>query len=219
MIHSPWRRASASTAASSSCVATKPVGLAGELMKIARVAGRHRGWRAARRSSRQRVGAALERDEDRRAPASVTAPAKFGQAGEGISASSPGADRQARGDFERVHAADGDEEALGREFAAARRRAVDARHVARDRLAQLGDAALMGVEGLAAVERGLGRVDDEARRRPVALADPQRDQALPAAAIVEHFDDAARRRRRASPAEFRRANRARSGGASGRERS
>ena len=42
-----------------------------------------------------------------------------------------------------------------------------ARHVAGDRLAQLGDAALVGIESLAAVERSLGGLDDERRRWPV----------------------------------------------------
>src|SRR6185437_14569851 len=41
-------------------------------------------------------------------------------------------------------------------------------------------------------ERGLGRLADERRRRQVALADPERNEALPVAAIVEHLDDAAR---------------------------
>ena len=44
--------------------------------------------------------------------------------------------------------------------------------------------------------RGL---DDEARRRQIALADPERDQPLPAAPVVEHLDDAAVAARRAPP--------------------
>ena len=95
-------------------------------------------------------------------------------------------------DLDCVHAADGDEEILGRESAASGRRAVDVGHVGGDRRAELGHAALVGVECLAAVERGLGRLADERRRRQVALADPQRNEPLPAAAVIEHLDDAAR---------------------------
>ena len=36
-----------------------------------------------------------------------------------------------------------------------------------------------------------GRLADEGRRRQVAFADPERDQALPVAAVVEDLDDAA----------------------------
>ena len=127
-----------------------------------------------------------------RAPEISSAPTKLGQAGVGTIASSPGPAIIRVASLDRVHAADGDEEILRRERSASRRRAVDAGHVGGDRRAQLRHAALVGVEGLAAVERGLGRLADERRRRQVALADPQWNQPLPAAAVVEHLDDAAR---------------------------
>ena len=77
-----------SVAAISSRVATKPVGLAGELKKIARVAvvtaaASLSGSRLQRPFRSSSTGAA-------RAPDVSTAPTKFGQAGEGISVSSPG---------------------------------------------------------------------------------------------------------------------------------
>jgi hypothetical protein len=97
-------------------------------------------------------------------------------------------------DLDRVHTPNGDEEALGGERAAPGRRAIDSAHIGGDRIAQVRNAALSGVEGLAAVERGLGRFADEGGRRQVAFADPERDQTLPPATVVEHFDDAARRR-------------------------
>ena len=62
---------------------------------------------------------------------------------------------------------------------------------------------LVGVEGLAAIERGLGRLDDELRRRQVALADPERDQTLAAAPVIEHLDDAAQLDGAQRRAEFR----------------
>jgi hypothetical protein len=48
----------------------------------------------------------------------------------------------------------------------------------------------VGAEGLAAIERGLGRFGDERRGRQIAFADPKRDQTLAAAPVVEDFDDA-----------------------------
>ena len=75
-------------------------------------------------------------------------------------------------DFDRVHSPDGDEKGLGRKRAPARRGPVDPRHVVRDRLTQLGDAALPGVEGLATVERRLGRFVNEWRGRQITLAHP-----------------------------------------------
>jgi hypothetical protein len=62
------------------------------------------------------------------------------------------------------------------------------RSVAGDRRAQFRDAALGGIERVTAVERGFGRLADERRRRQVALADPQGNEPLPAAAVVEHFE-------------------------------
>ena len=121
------------------------------------------------------------------------APTKFGHAGEGISASSPGAERQARRDLDRMHAADGGEEALGPERAAARRGAVDAGHVGGDRFAQRRGFRPGGCKRF---RRGRATPSPprptKSRRRQVALADPERNEPLPAAAVVEHFDDAAR---------------------------
>ena len=76
----------------------------------------------------------------------------------------------------------------------AKRLAVGALVIAGERRAQLRDAALMGVEGLAGGQRSRRRIGDEGRGRQVAFADPERDQALPAAAVIEHFDNAAFRR-------------------------
>ena len=109
-----------------------------------------------------------------RAPDVSIAPTKFGQAGEGISASSPGPSDEAGRDLDRMHAADGDEEVFGPERQPSRRRAVNAGHVAGDRLAQLRNAGLGGVEGLAAVDRRLGRLG---RRRTAAAGRPRRPRA------------------------------------------
>ena len=99
------------------------------------------------------------------------------------------AGEHAEGDLHRRHAAGGDEEALGVE-----RLAVDPLVVAGDGLAQFGDAALIGVEGLALRQRLRRRLADEGRRRQVALADPERDDAGLEPTVAEHVDDAARRR-------------------------
>ena len=97
----------------------------------------------------------------------------------------------AQRDLDGRHAARGHEEALGIEGAA-----IEPLVIARDGKAQLGNAALMGIEGLAGLEAAAGRFRDEGRRRQVALADPQGDQALAVAAIVEDLDDAGFRRGR-----------------------
>ena len=68
---------------------------------------------------------------------------------------------------------------------------MDAGHGAGDRGARIRNAALMGMEDLAAREREPHRLGDEVGRRAVALADPERDQPLAVAAIVEDLDDAA----------------------------
>jgi hypothetical protein len=74
------------------------------------------------------------------------------------------------------------------------RKAVDPADVPGNRLAEFGKAALVGVEGLPRSKRSRRRLADERRRRHVAFADPERDQPLAAATIVEHVDNAARRR-------------------------
>src|SRR5262249_4813970 len=61
----------------------------------------------------------------------------------------------------------------------------------RQRLAQLGDSPLPGVEGLPCGERAGRGVADERRRRNIALADPERDQTLPSAAVIRDLDDTA----------------------------
>ena len=159
-------------------------------------AGRRRD--RARRAARDRAASASRRARAGRRPAArrraASAPAKFGQAGEGISASSPGPTVMRAAMSSACMPPMVTKKRSGANSPPPGRRAIDARHVAGDRVAQIGDAALMGVERLAAIERGLGRVGDEGRRRQVAFADPQRDQALAAAAVVEDFDDAARRR-------------------------
>ena len=66
--------------------------------------------------------------------------------------------------------------------------------IARQRLAQFGNAALPGVEGLAGSKAAHRGACDELRRRQVALACPERDQAGAAAAVVHDGFDAAGRR-------------------------
>ena len=102
------------------------------------------------------------------------------------------AEGQAHGDLDRMHAADGGEEAFRPERAAGWRRAVNAGHVGGDRLAKDRDSALVSIKRLAPVDRRLRRLGGDRRRRQVALADPERDEALPIASVIEHFDDAAR---------------------------
>ena len=104
-------------------------------------------------------------------PEISSAPTKLGQAGVGISASSPGPTMSRVAISIACMPPIVTKKFCG-EKAARRGRAVDLRHVSRDRLAQLGNAVLPGVERLAAVERGLRRLADERRRRQVALADP-----------------------------------------------
>ncbi len=77
-----------SVAAISSRVATKPVGLAGELKKMARVEGVTAA--ASLSGSRLQRPVRSSGTATGRAPQVSTAPTKLGQAGEGISASSPG---------------------------------------------------------------------------------------------------------------------------------
>ncbi len=127
-----------------------------------------------------------------RAPDVSIAPTKFGQAGDGINASSPAPRVRRTAISIACMPADGGEEALGPERAAARRRAVDAGHIGGDRLAQRRNSGLVGIERLAPVDRRLRRLGRDGRRRQVALADPKRDEPLPIASVVEHFDDAAR---------------------------
>src|SRR4029077_20682977 len=98
---------------------------------------------------------------------------------------------QPHGDLQGMHAANGYEEALGLVILATRGGAVNARHVARDRLAQFRYAALIGIESLALGERKPRRFGDELRRRQVAFADPKRDQSLTMAPVVDHFDNPA----------------------------
>ena len=172
----------------SSSVAVQPVGLVGELRTIAVV----RGVTLAKSRSRSSVQPSLPSvigTGTGVAPEMPMAAVRFGQAGCGISTSSPVPDDHAAGDLDGLHAAAGDEEALGRE-----RLAVGALVIAGERGAQLRDAALMGIEGLAGGQRLRRRIGDEVRRRQVAFADPERDQPLAPAAVVEHFDDAAFRR-------------------------
>ena len=88
--------------------------------------------------------------------------------------------------LEGMHPTDRDVEALGIE-----RSSEQAARVPGDRLPQLGDAALPGVEGLAGGERTRRRIRDEGRGRPVPLADPERDQPLPPAPVIGDLHDPA----------------------------
>ena len=89
------------------------------------------------------------------------------------------------GDLDRLHAAAGDVKALRREGAAELARVVGGKG-----RAQLRYAALPSVERLAGLHGPRGRVADEAGGGEVALADPERDEALPPAAVIEHLEDA-----------------------------
>ena len=134
--------------ASSSRVAVQPVGLDGELMKMPRV----RGVMASVEALEIELPALLGEDLSAPSPAwrrrRPMAAAKFGQAGVGTITSSPAPAIMRTAIWIGVHAAMGDEEALGRE-----RLAEEAGVIARERLAQIGNAALLGVEGLAGRER------------------------------------------------------------------
>ena len=158
-------------------------------MKIARVAGPIAAASRSR-SSVQRVPSKSSGTSTGVAPPMPTAPAKFGQAGRRHDHLVAGAGGRGDGDLDRLHAAAGDEEALRREFAAEL-----ALVIAGERGAKLGDAALIGVEGLAGSERAVrSRRQMNCGRRKIALACPERDQAGAAAAVVEDFDDARFRR-------------------------
>src|SRR5690606_30580106 len=77
--------------------------------------------------------------------------------------------------LDRLHAGDGDDELLSLEGLAEVPPVI-----ARQRLAQLGNAALPGVEGLACLQRLRCCGGDEAGRRQIALTRPERQQAVPA---------------------------------------
>ena len=61
------------------------------------------------------------------------------------------------------------------------------------RLAQIGNAALPGVEGLAVGQRPFGGAGYKIGRRQVAFADPERDQAGLEPAVIDDLDDAAQK--------------------------
>jgi len=85
-----------------------------------------------------------------------------------------------------MHAGSGDDELLLRE-----RLAEVPGVVACQRLPEVGDSPLPGVERLAAgqgLRRGIG---DEGGCRQIALAGPERDQTLAQAAVVDDGDNAA----------------------------
>src|SRR5215813_2347014 len=147
MIHRPRRRASASRAFNSPRVAVHPVGFDGDTRKRARA----RGPAARSSQSRSRLQPALPRlmgTSTGCAPITPAAAAAFGQVGVGISTSSPAPAVIASAILDRLHARTGDEEFVGRELAA-----VEPRVIAREGLAQFGDAALPGVEGLPSGKR------------------------------------------------------------------
>ena len=145
MIQSPRRRASARSARRSSRLAVQPVGLLGELTKIAG-ARRDRGGEPVE-IERPAVVAEVDRHFDRLAPPMPEAAAKFGHAGVGTTSRSRSR-RSGDRDLDRLHAAAGHEESLGREVTAEL-----AGVITRERRAQFRDAALIGVEGLAGGKR------------------------------------------------------------------
>ena len=128
-----------------------------------------------------------------RAPAMPVAAAAFGQAGVGISTSSPAPATIASAIWIACMP-----EPVTKNSSGANGAAVERRVIARERLAQFGNAALPGVEGLAGRERARRRLADEGRRRQIALAGPQRDHAAAPAAVVHRLDDAALGRARAA---------------------
>ena len=124
-------------------------------MKIARVAGRDRGARARSRSSLQPVPSKSSGTTTGRAPSIADRGGEIRPGRARHDDLVAGAGDGGDGDLDRLHAAAGDEEALGREVAA-----EIARVIAGERRAQLRDAALPGVEGLAGL-----RASARSRRR------------------------------------------------------
>ena len=140
----PCLRASVEHDRRSSGVAVQPVGLDGELMTMARVRGVIAASSRSRSSvqpRRRRIHAAPRRAGAARTPIAAT---KFGQAGVGTMTSSPAPATMRMPIWTRLHAATG-----RRRSARASKGGRRARVIARERLAQLRDAALPGVEGLA----------------------------------------------------------------------
>ena len=80
-----------------------------------------------------------------------------------------GADQRLHRQHQRAHARRRDRDA------AALDRRMQRAHVAGERLAQLGEAEVVRIEGLAFGDRARRRVADELRRRFVALAEPERE--------------------------------------------
>ena len=116
-----------------------------------RVGGRVEENEAGRRRHRARelvrieapAAASVERGRARRARRRFQARRQnWARPARGSAPRRPGPTIEPGRDLDRVHAADGDEEILGREGAASGRCAIDARHIGRDRRAQFGDAAL-----------------------------------------------------------------------------
>ncbi len=62
--------------------------------------------------------------------------------------------------------------------------------VAGDGVAQLGQAKVVGVEGLAGLQRGNGRLTDHVGGDFIAFAKPEAQHAFTAHAFVGHFADA-----------------------------
>ncbi len=87
---------------------------------------------------------------------------------------------------DRLHAGAGHVEMLGREF-----HAEMAGVITRQRGAQLGNAALPGVEGLAGQKRFARGTVDEIGARQIPLTGPERQEPLAAAGVVDDLDNAA----------------------------
>ncbi len=102
------------------------------------------------------------------------------------------------GHLDRMHAADRDEEALGRE-----RLSVKPAHIGGDGVAKLGNSPLQGVEGLAGCERMRRDLGDEPRRWKIAFARPERNESWATIAMLEYLDDAAVWRFKRLPAQGR----------------
>ena len=85
-----------------------------------------------------------------------------------------------------LHATASDKEPVGGELAG-----PEPRVIVGQRLAQLRQATLPGVEGFASAERAAGGLADKRWRRQVAFAGPQRDQPVAAEAMIDCGEDAA----------------------------
>ena len=123
------------------------------------------------RSSRQPPPGAGSSETRRGSPPMIeTTAAMFGQIGATMTRLSPGSISACAIEHQRVDAGAGDDDALHADGPR-----IQPAQIVGDRLAQLGQAGLVGVEGLAGAHRRGGRLADKAGVGTIALAVPQRD--------------------------------------------